>query len=270
MPARIGPVGIGLPISGGGGGGGGSSTLLAVVHGSSEIGTPFSGPTDISTHPWRQVAFTGDVALTPPACGAGPPGRMGAGIWVRDIVTGEANPVLQFVPGGANGYLGGWVYQIDGVLGGADSISLAFNNIAPIANGALVNLHATVSAQSMFLTTTTWCKVSYDAGWCAGGLAATKILSTASGTEVINKSSNNDCGEDGCPWVWLAYATGTGLLATAVQTLAGGYGSGAYTCGWNTGQVGVVIPMGSDFAFATKTGFNSSGIVGNQITVSIA
>jgi hypothetical protein len=58
-------------------------------------------------------------------------------------------------------------------------------------------------------------------------------------------------------------------MSLTVQTLAGSYGSGAYTCGWNTGNFALLIPIDlGSFSF-TQNGFGQSAFLGADATVTL-
>ncbi len=200
---------------------------------------------DLSGHLWTLAFWSGDFcANTVGLCGAGPPVNQGMGMYYRAIVPGESTTVATFKP--TTGTQGGiWVYEI----GGCDMSGLAsVNSIARLSNGGTATVSATATEDSVFLGGISFGKVNYDAGWLAGGLGATDIVSDVSGTELVNKSAMNDADGAPMPWNWLGYATGTGSLSIAANANAYGYGSGAYSCGWNIGTGGLLIPAPSGFS----------------------
>jgi hypothetical protein len=238
------------------------SVLVAFMSGGDAAGV-CPVPIDLSTHPWTKLYWSGNMCRpTLAGCGAGPPDNQSAGVWVRDVVPGESATVLEARPDGSLPTVSAWVYQLNGVIGGAAAIALAFSaSNVQVDNGALVTLNAAVGGtESVLLASVQWSKVSYDLGWCAGYLAPSAILTTTQGIELVNASCDNIC-DGGVPWSWIAQAgPGTGTLTAKVQSLAGSYGSGAYTCGWKVADMGVTIPVDGGVYAIAQQGFNIGGV----------
>jgi hypothetical protein len=176
--------------------------------------------------------------------GAGPPVNQGMGMYYRAIVPGESATVATFKLE-ANSTGGMWVYEI----GGCDmsGITVVDNN-GHLADGGTVSVGATATVDSVLFGGVGFGKVNYDGGWLAGGLYASDIVNDVSGTELVNKSSNNDGTQAPCPWCWIGYATGTGSLTIAATANSHGAGSGAYTGGYNVGTGGLLIPAPGGFS----------------------
>jgi hypothetical protein len=246
--------------------------MIAIVNGASGSGTTVPEPNDLSTHTWTKLFWSDNFTLPAVSCGAGPPTNQAVGVWVRDVVPGESATVLHFEPTGPSPNIGVWVYELAGIVGGAAAIALSLSDAYDqIANGASKTL--TVNAMgvdSVLIGSVAFSKVGYDGGWCVGGVGgASQVLTTTAGTELVNKSLDNDCRSNSQPWSWQSYKTGSGSMSLTVQTLAGSYGSGAYTCGWNTGNFALLIPIDlGSFSF-TQNGFDSSDFPGADATVTL-
>lgn len=220
-------------------------------------------PLDQSDHPWTQAWWSGDISATSViACGAGPPGPSGMGMYYRAIVPGESSVVakMQLAERSAGGM---WVYEIAGCQ--MSGLSVIHSN-SHVNDGGTVSVSASPASQSVLFGGFGFCKVPYDGGWCSGWLTG-PLLVNASGTELINKSSWNTCYEGVGPWSYIAYATGSGSLSIGVTANSHGGGSGAYSCGYNAGTGGLLIPAPGGFSIV-QSAFGGSNF-SNPYTVTL-
>ncbi len=202
-------------------------------------------PEDLSDNPWTLAYWSDNFTnASVIACGAGPPQSQAMGIYYRAILPGETTTVGTF-KAQAGAVQGVWCYEVAGCDMSGISVVGTGNEFAGV--GATKSVSGTASVASVLFGGIAWGKVDYDSGWCAGGLYSSEIVSDVAGTEVVNKSSLNDC-TGSSPWMWIGHQTGTGSVTVSASANAHGAGSGAYNCGWNIGKAGLLIPAPGSFS----------------------
>lgn len=220
-------------------------------------------PTDNSTHPWTSAWWSGDICATSViACGAGPPENQGMGMYYRAIVPGESATVATMKLN-ANSTGGMWVYEIAGCQ--MSGLSVIHSNVF-LADTGTVSVSASASSPSVLFGGFGFGKVPYDGGWCSGWPTGPLLVNSA-GTELVSKSSFNDCSAGPSPWCYIAHATGTGTLSIGATANSHGAGAGAYSCGYNVGKGGLLIPAPGGFSIV-QSAFGGGG-TGATYTVTL-
>lgn len=227
-------------------------------------------PTDDSDHPWTLLSWSGDFCNPQTVfSGAGPPTDQGCGIYARAIVPGESASVATFDMAADSG--GVFVFEIGGcTLAGLQAV---VTRQAHLADGGTNTNTGMAGSRSVLFGGSVFGKVNYDDGWCAASSSnwgGQNLVKQHLGTEVINAAADGTCGLSGSsptPWLWLAYAVGTGALDLACIANSLGGGAGAYVGGYNTSLQAVLIPNPGVFAIVQQA--NAYSIVGGPVTVTL-